>query len=233
MNQTLTGANKVIANYCMQTFYSPTAGWGWRDLVGTSDVTFQTYLATAFGAKTFEYYMYRGMNSDTAIVTAIGQTPEPMYDWVTKANQEMQAFAPAILGYDWNGVKTYKGVQIADSENGSAFDLIKEKELKELKLISEVYTRLDTLVSEHFDGAGNYAYTVLNYTEPSRGQTDYVTLTFKGGAKKAVVWNAVEKVVDGQTQIQLEKSEIDVKDGQIDLVILSGRAAFVYPVYGD
>ena len=154
MNQTLTGNDKVLANYCIQTFYSKT-DWGWRDLVGESDVTFQTYLAAAFGGKSFEYYMYRGMNEDTAIVEAISQKPRAMYYWVQSANKEMQALAPVILPFEWNGVKGFKGSQVSDKTNQEAFDLIKEQQLKDFTFISDVYCRLDTLVSEHMDNKGN------------------------------------------------------------------------------
>lgn len=229
LNANLSGDNKVITNYCMQTFYSDAAGWGWRDLVAENDVTFQTYLATAFGAKAFEYYMYRGMNSDTAIVEALSQDPRPMYYWVQSANAEMQEFAPVILPFEWNGVRAYEGKQLGDPMNAQAFELIKDCQLEKFTFISDVYARLDTLVSEHFDEDGNKAYLVMNYTEPTFNQTNYVTLTLNG-AKQAVIYNAVEVEENGKTVAKLTRSVIDVVDGQIDLQILSGRAAFVYPV---
>ena len=68
------------------------------------------------------------------------------------------------------------------------------------------------------DKSGNKAYMVVNFSEPSLGQTDYVTIDFIGGVTKALVY------INGEPQT------MDVVDGKLQLKLIAGGGAFVYPV---
>ncbi len=216
MNATLTEENKVMVNFCIQTFNS--ANTKWRDITSQADVTFQTNLAMAFGAKSMQYYLYRATNGDAGIINSTTQKPTVMYPWVKESNRQAQALANAILSFDWVGAKTYKGSQLSSEYTAEGFDNVAQREMEKFALINSIDARLDTVVSEMQDKEHNKAYMVVNFSEPSLGQTDYVTIKFAKGISKAVVY------IDGEPQT------VTVENGTLQLKLGAGGGAFVYPV---
>ena len=218
MNAEIKNENdKVLTNFCIQTFNSKNTKW--RDISSQADVTFQTNLAMAFGAKSLQYYLYRAISGDAGIINQNTQQPTIMYPWVKEANRQAQNLANAILCFDWVGAKTFKGEQISSVNTAQGFNAVESKQLKEFALINAVSVRLDTVISEMADDDANKAYMVVNFSEPSLGQTDYVNLTFAKGVKKVLVY------IKGEPQI------IDMEDVRLQLKLDAGDAAFVYPVY--
>lgn len=216
MNETLDAENKVLVNYCIQAFNSKNTKW--RDIATLEDITFQTNLAMAFGAKSLQYYLYRATSGDDGIVNKTTQNPTYMYPLVQEANRQAKLLAPVILSFDWVGAKTFKGSQISSANTAEGFDKVQSKQLSEFTFIKEVNARLDTVISEMQDKNGNKGYMVVNFSEPSFGQTDYVNLTFNSNVKKAVVY------------IEGVPTTVDVVDGALQLKLGAGGGAFVYPV---
>ena len=215
MNDEITNANdKVQTGFCIQAYKEPNVRW----LTSSRDISFQTNMAAAFGAKTFEYYLYRGLSEDDGMVGRTSHKLNPLYYYVQTANQEMAGVADAILSFDWVGARVFEGNQIKDEYNQRAFELVKNLELEKFRMIKEADCRLDTVISEFEDGENNVSYMVLNYSEPSLGQTDFVNITFSENISKAVVY------------IKGERSVVDVKENMLTLEIGAGDAAFVYPV---
>ena len=216
MNANLSEADKVLTNLCIQTFNSKNTKW--RDISSLADVTFQTNLAMAFGAKSLQYYLYRATSGDGGIVDNVTQRPTVMYPWVQESIRQAQSLAPAILSFDWVGAKTYKGSQVSSENTAVGFDNVAKRTMEKFTFIDQVDARLDTVISEMQDKSGNKAYMVVNFSEPSLGQTDYVTIDFIGGVTKALVY------INGEPQT------MDVVDGKLQLKLIAGGGAFVYPV---
>lgn len=218
MNASLSDENKVLTNFCIQTFHEKNTKW--REISSLADVTFQTNLAMAFGAKSLQYYCYRATQSGKAagIVDLVTQQPTYLYDFVKEANRQAQKFANVILSFDYVSAKTYKGVQLSSAITAEGFDKVASKEAESFTLIENARARLDTVISEMQDKNQNKGYMVVNFSEPSLGQTDHVSITFKKGITKAVVY------IEGESQTT------DVVDGKINLKLPAGGAAFVYPV---
>ena len=208
-----TDANKVQTSFCIQAYKEPNVRW----LTSSRDISFQTNMAAAFGAKTFEYYLYRGLQEDDGMVGRASHKINPLYYYVQTANKEMAGVADAILSFDWVGAKVYAGEQVVNEYNARAFEQVKDLQLEKFEWIESIKCRLDTVVSEFEDKDGNNAYMILNYAEPSSGMTDYVNVKL-GGATKAVVY------------IKGEREVVNLSDGILNLKIGAGDAAFVYPV---
>lgn len=218
MNATIENENdKVLTNFCIQTFNSENTKW--RDISSQADVTFQTNLAMAFGAKSLQYYLYRASSGDAGIINQNTQQPTVMYPWVKEANRQAQLLASTILCFNWVGAKTFAGTQLSSDYTVEGFDAIKDRELEKFALVSEVSARLDTVISEMEDKSGNKAYMVVNFSEPSLSQTDYVMLTFEKGVKEAIVY------------IKGEPQTMEVINGKLQLKLEAGDGAFVYPVF--
>jgi hypothetical protein len=216
MNATLADSEKVLTNLCIQTFNSKNTKW--RDISSLADVTFQTNLAMAFGAKSLQYYLYRATSGDGGIIDNVTQKPTVMYPWVQESNRQAQSLAPAILSFDWVGAKTYAGSQVSSENTVEGFEKVADRVMDKFAFIENVDARLDAVVSEMQDKSGNKAYMLVNFSEPSLGQSNYVTLNFVSGVKKALVY------IDGEPQT------MDVVNGKLQIKLGAGGGAFVYPV---
>lgn len=215
-NASVTDANdKILTNFCIQSYNSKTT----RKISSKADITFQTNLAIAFGAKNIQYYLYHGFGKDDGIVQNSSHIKNDMYYWVDEANEELDVIADAIMNFEWAGVKTFAGQQIYDENAKLAFEKIADRELETLSLISSVVARLDTVVTEMQDKDGNKGYMLVNYTEPSFARANEVMVYFSNKVNKAVVY------ADGERKV------VDVKDNRLMLTLPAGGGAFVYPVY--
>ena len=213
----------VRTNFCIQTYERPTEEAGYvRKLTSQADVTFQTNLAMAFGTKSLQYYTYRAYGDEPGIVDGASHQPGKMYPWVQTANAYAQYLADAILSFAWQGAKVYAGQQggnTTDKYNQKAFENVKDYVMNELSYIAKVDARLDTVVSEFKDAQGNYGYMFVNYSEPSKGLTGDVLVSFSQKANKAVIYQ------NGQTKV------VDVNNNKLRITLEAGGGAFVYPVY--
>ena len=208
--------DKVLTNFCIQTFNSQNTKW--RDISSLADITFQTNLAMAFGAKSLQYYLYRASSGSAGIIDNVKQQPTYMYPFVKEANRQVKNLQNVILSFDWVSAKTYKGVQVSSEVTAEGFDKVAARTAENFAFVSNVSSRLDTVISEMQDKSGNKGYMVVNFSEPSLGQTDFVTLSFIEGVKKAVVY------IEGEPQT------VDVVNGKLNLKLGAGGGAFVYPV---
>lgn len=213
----------IITNFCIQSYERTTEEAGYvRFLTSQADITFQTNLALAFGAESFQYYTYRSYGSEPGIVDGSNHEPGKMYPWVKNANAYAQAMAEAILTFDWNGTKVYKGMQggsTTDKHTAQAFEKVEGYVLDKFQHVAGITARLDTLVSEFKDEGGNVGYMVVNYSEPSKGLTGDVIINFAKKTNKAIIYQ------NGN------KSVVDVKDNKLKITLEAGGGAFVYPAY--
>ncbi|MBQ9734422.1 MAG: hypothetical protein IJV95_01055 [Clostridia bacterium] len=220
----IADGHDVRTNFCIQSYENPkNTGAGYvRELTSQADITFQTNLAIAFGAKSLQYYTYRAYGSEPGIVDGSSHEPGKMYPWVQNANTYAHFLADAIFNFSWQGAKVYAGAQggnTTDIHNKTAFENVKKYVMNKLSLISSVNARLDTVVSEFKDANGNLGYMFVNYSEPSKGLTGDVIMNFSKKINKALIYQNGEKRV------------VDVTNNKLRITLEAGGGAFVYPVY--
>ena len=214
MNAEITEeANKVVQNLCMQAYQSAST----REMKTTADISFQANLAAAFGARSYQFYLYRSFSPGDGCVTSATHEKLPLYYCVKEAISQLDVLADVLMKFEWQGAKTYSGMQINDSNNQEAFDKVKDYVLDSLGLVSNVVARLDTVVGEFKDANGNKGYMITSYSDPAHGLANYVNVFFANNINKAVVCQ------DGEIKV------VEVKNNKMQLKLSAGGGAFVYP----
>lgn len=197
----------IEVNYFVQT----TGSEGFRDLESVADVLFQYYTGLAYGVKGFWAFTYNKQSGayfegHTALVNSDG-VPTAAYDYVKSANANIKYISELFVGFDYVGTKAILG---ADNASNSCFNRL-SKNLETVSGISEISASKDTLVGE-FDKDGRAAYMVTNFSEPSAGATDTVTLTFTSSV-------TVDVYQDGHN--------IEWTGTSLELTLAAGEGAFV------
>ena len=82
--------------------------------------------------------------------------------------------------------------------------------------IKNVKNSEDTVIGYFRDQNGNDGFMVNNFTEPSYGKRDNVSITFENATKAVVIFEG-------------EKKTADLSDGTLALSLAGGAAAFVIP----
>ena len=194
----------AIVNCCIQAFeYVDT---DLRTPETLADIRFQTNTGLALGAESFEYFMYYTWPSESATMT--GLVNNGLYDIVKQANTELLAWDSVYLSFDWQGVKAYN---VASAMTSGV------TQLSSLQDVS-VSATAATLVGEYkYGSADEYAYMITNFTEPSAGTTDTVTVTMAAGQTALVYINGVGSWMTADAS------------GNLQLTLQAGEGAFVIP----
>ncbi len=232
--------NEVADDFnCTLDAVAQTMGMG--DLAGNSvwikppdrsEMYWQTNMYMGFGIKTFAYFTYwaKQQNSveaeyydGSAFITRNGQRTD-LYYTMQKIHREMQAFAPVILNFDYQGMRYYytKPTSFSTMHLSSAFDVGEEQDtfahLKEVK----VGTSQMAMVTELKDEArGNYMYMLHNPQAPSNAKFSDVSLTATMEFDKS--FKAVQVWYKGQSELK------PLKDGKITFELSAGYAVYVMP----
>ena len=201
----------VRTGFCIQL--TSDTGLKMRLMECAEDITFQANLALCFGAKLLEYYLYVGRGTGIITDKETQLNYSPLYDWVKRANGQVNAIGKYYLPFEWVGAKTYAGTLIKDAHNLEAFELCKGKEIKSFALIKDFTSTADAIVSEFKDG-DRTAYMALNYTEPTLYVDNVLKFTFDFDGKVTVIINGVPQ-------------EYEICGGELSLTLKAGESAFV------
>lgn len=89
----------------------------------------------------------------------------------------MLSFSDVYFNFDWQGIICNIGTE---NENGGDNDdfAMSEASVVKSERISSLRTQQDTLVGVFKDTEGRDGYMFVNYTEPSAGKKNKVTVTF-------------------------------------------------------
>lgn len=186
-----------------------------RELECPADVTFQTNLALAFGAKSFEYFLYVGENTGLIPDKKNQTVYNPAYEWVKEANRRLHELGNYYLGYEWKGVRLYVGKTLFDERNARAFEAVKERQTEKFVALTGFESSADAVVGE-FEKSGENAYMAVNYTEPTANVQNTVTFTFEG-YKNALV-------IKGGTM-----QKVSLPCGRVAVSLSAGEGVFVIP----
>lgn len=211
-NDSVSEDQQATMGICLQTFQDVSLRL--RDITSSSDVTMQMYTGMACGARLFEYFCYRSIDS-IGLFGIIDMNSQPrIYDHIKEANDRALPFQKIVCAFDWQGTTVNHG---KDSGRENIFEVVESMLAEETGVLTKVDSRYDTVIG-HFKQDQQDGYMVVNYTAPDLNQTNMVTLTFPG-CTTALVYTE-----EGTQQV-------DLVDGGILRVTLGcGQAAFIIPV---
>lgn len=211
-NRTAGITGPITTAFCIQAF----AGSDVRAISTKADIAFQVNTALALGARGLEYFAYHSAaddgtgNSITGMLDADGNTTAA-YEAVAAVNSELQRWDHVIAAFDWQGAALVAG-SVSHDRSFSAG----EAATLEALTGAAVTATADTVVGQFADAAGRTGYMAVNFTEPSAGTVDEVTVTLTDSRRALVYRNGAGQLVS-------------LPDGVLVLELAAGEAAFVIP----
>lgn len=210
-NETVPEEQQATMGICLQTFRDVSLRL--RDITSSSDVTMQMYTGMACGARLFEYFCYRSIDS-IGLFGVIDMTGQPrIYDYIMEANERALPFQKVVCAFDWYGTTVNHGSQSGPED---IFEIVGELVTDDTGVLTNVQSRYDTVIGCFKKGTQD-GYMVVNYTAPDLNQTNMVTLTFPGCSTALVYTEA------GVEQVGL------VEGGILRVTLDCGQAAFIIP----
>ena len=201
--------------YCLETSTDTIGANLDRDIV-KEDITFQYYIGMAFGAKGFMNYHYAVPNymADKLAPVSLSGSRTDLWYSLKELHEQLRSWENVYLSFDWKGYMALpaNGGNLADNVfmanvtgNSTSHERIKNVKNSE-----------DTVIGYFRDQNGNDGFMVNNFTEPSYGKRDNVSITFENATKAVVIFEG-------------EKKTADLSDGTLALSLAGGAAAFVIP----
>lgn len=148
-----------------------------------------------------------------------------IYPLIQKVNAESQAYSYVMLQFTWDGVKgflpltldsTYSGEKTALENLSTTGHEETTYDFSTSAIFEEVETETPILLSHFTDRAGNEAFYVMNYSQPSHSSSDFVTLSFQGVNRALVYRNG-------------EENDLPLSGGSLSLSLNNGEGAFILP----
>ena len=211
-NDSVPASQQATMGICLQTFQDVSLKL--RDITSSSDVTMQMYTGMACGARLFEYFCYRSIDS-IGLYGIIDMTGQPrIYDYIKEANERALPFQKIVCAFDWQGTTVSHG---KESGRENIFEIVESMLAEQTGVLTKADSRYDAVIG-HFKQEQQDGYMVVNYTAPDLNQTNMVTLTFPG-CTTALVYTE-----EGTRQVDL------VDGGVLRVTLDCGQAAFIIPV---
>ena len=194
-----------------------------RELTSVADAGFQAYSLLAMGAEGISWFCYGtpekndgNTNFTDACVDHNGNTTKN-YEYVKTINNELRSFEKIFLSFTWKNAMTVIGEENDRGGRCTAFSYIAPVTVNSHARISKVKTQQDTLVGVFKDADGRDGFMFVNYTEPSKGLSDKVSVTFNDCEHVLIVKNGKSK-------------DMRTKDGKLEFVLSAGEGYFVIPL---
>lgn len=193
-----------------------------RTLTSSADTNFQAYTALACGYAGISWFCYWSPPTFDG-ATSFGEAAidrqgnkTAIYDYIKETNNDLLVFSDVYFNFDWQGIVCNIGTE---NENGGDNDdfAMSEASVVQSERISSLKTQQDTLVGVFKDGEGRDGYMFVNYTEPSAGKKNEVTVTFNDCAGAVIYAGG-------------EKSVVNAENGKIIFTQDSGDGFFVVPL---
>ena len=199
-----------------------------------SEMYWQINAYMGFGVQGYSYYTYWAKRDNsttsehtdgTAFITRMGEKT-PLWYSMQKIHSEMQAFAPVIMNFEYQGMRYYisKPTSFATSHITAGYTA--ENPMDEFTVLKnvEVATAQQSLVTELKDeNNGQYMYMLMNPNAPSNAVLGDVSLNATLDFGKDSAYHAVEVWYKG------EKSYRALVDGKVDFELAAGYAVYVMP----
>lgn len=195
-----------------------------------ADIRFQIYSGMAFGSKGFQYFTYATPNTNYEFsLTDVGMINRnnqrtAIYYGVQAVNKELSSFDHVFLDFDWQSVMLVDGDLSEATAPG--FELYRSNAsfplAESTDTLKAAQASRDTLIGVMKDENGNDGYTVVNYTHPSYGLTDTISLDFSGS-------RALLAYIGGE-EVKIESGSENFKRGIFTAELAPGEGIFVIPV---
>ena len=192
------------------------------------EMYWQNNVYMGYGSRQFSYYTYcskpDGYHTDgTSFVDRNGNTTE-MYRYMTRIHEEMQAFAPVILNFEYNTFGYYFNRGTLDFSPSYLTSDAKDENFMKFKVLKTVTVEDNdaAFVTELVDSANNqYMYMLMNPQHPSNSRYSnldlHAEMEFDSKFKKMEVWT------EGKMSI------VELNKGKAVFDIKAGHAVFVMP----
>lgn len=215
-NDTAAPEDQAYMGLCIQTFKSGSLA----DITCTAQVSFQLCVGMAMGARMYEYFLY-GSGMDMVGIFDVDRSKRVLYDYVQEANQKYLGFEKIINAFDWQGLYPFVASEERNVENPDAFSSVEELRIKDTGVLNpeKSSSRLDSVIG-CFKRDGQDGYMVANYTNPSGGKVNSLTLSFNG-CTRALIYTAEE---NGPVA-----TEVKLVDGAVRLNLAAGEGIFIIP----
>lgn len=221
----------AMSHVCLQSTATAwdTATSEWRNRTpNREEYGIQIYSALALGIDSISWYTYVDPQEDeplglhpAPVNFYTGERNEQIYNDFKSINDEIDTFDYALKCFTWKGFLTNEDVSLLGvlaSQNYTKKYYISDAAAT--KTLTSVFTAgLPYVMGRMVDGNGNEGFMIANYTVPSEakeGDVYKMTLNFKKGVNKLIVWQ------NGQ------KNVVDV-NGSYELELKLGGGAFVVP----
>lgn len=190
----------------------------WRQPTNVSELTYQMYVYMAYGVTGIHYYPYKmpkwSKENEKAIVDTEGNKTY-MFDLAKAANTEIKKLDGVYLGFDWKAVVAKAGDNNIDGTNLNFSNCSDLK--KKYGILSEVNCAQDAIVGCFENKEGYQAFLAVNFDQPKSSKKNEITLKFKGGVNKAIVY------------VKGEPETVDIVDGKLTKTLNAGDGIFVVP----
>ena len=194
----------------------------WRQPTRVSELTYQAYVYLAYGVNSISYYPWLtpgGGDDPNKGPIAEDNTPTYIYDFVKATNKEIQSFDEVYLDFDWKAVIGSVGTSNFQGEKCLNFANCKNLKSK-YGVLGSVKSYKDALVGCFENEDGYQSFIVANFDQPKSTFTNTVTLNFRGGVNKAIVY------VKGVPET------VDLVNGKLTKDLKAGEGLYVIPYKG-
>ena len=222
----------AMTHVCLQ---STATAWNsatseWRNKTpNREELGIQIYSALALGADSISWYTYVDPQEDeplglhsAPVNFYTGERNEEIYNAFKSVNDEIATFDYALKCFTWKGFLTNEDVSLLGVLASQTYtsDYYISDALKTKTLTSVSSAGLPYIMGRMVDSNGNEGFMIANYTVPSEakeGETYKMTLNFKKGINKMIIWQNGEKKI------------VDVSGNSYELELKLGGGAFVLP----
>lgn len=193
-----------------------------RGLTSAADCGFQAYTALACGYTGISWFCFwppTPFDGSTTFGNGAYDrqgNKTPTYDYIKETQLELRAFENIYLNFDWRGIICNIGEENENGGDNDDFALSSDAYVTSDR-IQSVKTRQDTLIGVFQDAENRDGFMVVNFTEPSAGLENKVTLTFRDCQRAVVVTDGVQEVVN-------------VTGGVLEFTQKAGDGTFIIPL---
>lgn len=185
-----------------------------RPLESKADATFQMYSFLAYGGDGVQWFCYScpppadgatKFGENALLDRSYNKTVT--YDYVSAANNEVQALMKYYKNFEWQGVALSSVYD--DGKNFGYLDNSKNI-IDSTETFKGITSMEDAFTGIFKDKEGREGYMVVNFTDPAMNRKNEVTLNIEGKKSAIVVKNgkeSIQKISKGKLKLKMEPGE--------------------------
>ena len=181
-----------------------------------SDLSYQMYVAMAFGTTYFLHYTFSATGADhiNPIINNKGEWTDSYYD-VKESSETIRQFEDVFMSFNW---KAISGIFGEDEDSDGLLDYLNyDVPVDTFDVLKKAKSSEDVVIG-HFENDDNKGLMITNITNPYLEKDASVTLTFNSKYKGI-------KVFEGE-----KEKVIILNKGNVTLDVKSGKGIFIVPL---